>query len=69
MKCPYCAKEMEVGYLQSARPIFWAKKKKKLIFKPTAEDEFEVSEGFLNGCFAEAYVCPACGKVILSVGK
>lgn len=66
MKCPFCAKEMEVGYLQSARPIFWAKEKKKLIFKPTKEGEFEVSEGFLNGCFAEAFVCPTCGKVILS---
>ena len=69
MKCPYCAKKMAIGYLQSARPIFWAKKKKKLIFKPTAEDEFEVSDGFLNGCFAEAYVCPSCGKVILSLEK
>ncbi|MBO5969047.1 MAG: hypothetical protein J6S14_11185 [Clostridia bacterium] len=66
MKCPYCNKEMKKGYVQSARPIIWGLYKKKLLFSATQSTDFTVSNGYWNGCFAEAYHCPKCKKIIIS---
>ena len=66
MKCPYCGKEMEKGYVQSARPVIWSRNKKKLLFTATAADDFTISEGYLNGCFAEAYHCSKCKKIVIA---
>ncbi len=66
MKCPYCGKEMDKGYVQSARPVIWSLKKKVLMFTATKPDDFTISKGYWNGCFAEAYHCPNCKKIIIS---
>ena len=67
MKCPCCDREMQSGYLQSGRPFIWGPKKKRVAFRATREDEFEVSEGFWNGCFAKADYCSECKKILVSV--
>ena len=69
MQCPYCGNEMERGFVQSARPVFWSPEKKKVFFKPSLQEDFEISEGFWNGSFAESHFCRNCKKVILSVEK
>ncbi len=69
MKCPYCGNEMKTGYVQSARPVFWSPEKKKVMFKPSPDDDFYITEGFWNGCFAESHFCKDCGKVIISAQK
>ena len=68
MICPYCGKEMEKGFLQASRCIFFGEKKHKLSFLP-GKDDLEVAQGTANGAFAEAYYCDACGKVIVDVSK
>ena len=66
MKCPYCSEDMRVGYIQSARPIFWGEEKHKLLFSPRGNEEFTISESFWD-CTAEAFYCAQCGKVVIEV--
>ena len=66
MKCPYCNEDMRMGYIQSARPIFWGEEKHKFFFTPRGDEEFEISESFWD-CTAEAFCCVRCGKVIIEV--
>lgn len=67
MKCPYCNEEMKKGYIQSARPIFWAEEKHKMFFKPEGDAEFSLSKGILNGSAGEAYCCQKCKKIIIEI--
>ena len=69
MKCPWCGKEMDKGFVQSARPVIWSPDKKKLFFSATTSDDFTISKGYWNGCFAEAYHCPKCKKVVISTDE
>lgn len=61
MKCPFCDNEMENGYIQSARDIFWGRKKHKLFFM---NDEISIASGW-NGSTKEAYACKVCQKIII----
>jgi len=60
---------MDKGFVQSARPVIWSPDKKKLVFSATTSDDFTISKGYWNGCFAEAYHCPKCKKVIISTDE
>jgi hypothetical protein len=61
--CPFCGVQMEQGYLQSARQIFFSPKKHKVNFRPDA-DEVAVTEDMLsNAC--DALFCPNCHVVIV----
>lgn len=63
--CPYCGNEMHSGFLQSARPIIWAADEKSLTFRASGDNEYQVSHGFWDGCFAETYFCKNCDIFIL----
>jgi hypothetical protein len=54
---------MEQGYIQSARDIFWSKKKHKVFFKAN-EDEIMIANGF-NGSIIKADFCGFCKKIIV----
>ena len=30
MKCPYCGKEMTLGYIQNREGVYWTEKKRKV---------------------------------------
>ena len=68
MKCPYCNKEMSVGYIHNGnQPIQWIPNNKK----PSAF-RFSATDGgvklnnklSLGGYNAEAFYCDACHVVI-----
>ena len=64
-KCPFCDGQMEQGFLQSARQIFFSKKKHKAIFLPR-EEEVPVTEDMLsNSC--DAVFCTNCRVVIVQL--
>lgn len=63
--CPYCGNEMQSGYLQSGKPIIWAAEEKSLVFSASRDNEYTVSHGLLEGCFAETYFCKNCDIFIL----
>ncbi|MGI6766423.1 MAG: PF20097 family protein [Lentihominibacter sp.] len=68
MNCPYCGKEMEEGYLQAARGIFFGKKKHKISFLPGQED-VKVAQDTGMGAFARSYYCGDCEIIITSMGE
>lgn len=62
--CPYCGAEMQLGYLQCGQPIMWSQEE-KLAFVIRSENEYVVSHGLLEGCYAETYFCKNCDIFIL----
>ena len=68
MKCPYCNKEMSVGYIHNGnQPVQWIPNgKKPSIFRFLAADGgVKLSNEFsLNGYNAEAFYCDACHIVV-----
>ena len=69
MLCPYCGEEMGKGLVQSARTIFWSRKKKKLFFIPNESEGDVVIAGGANGSIKEAYLCKTCNKVTVDLTK
>lgn len=68
MKCPYCNKEMSVGYIRNgSQPVQWLPDVKK-----ASAFRFSVADGgkslsnklSLGGYNAEAFYCDACHVVI-----
>lgn len=69
MKCPYCNEEMEKGYLQTARDLYWTQNPKKVFMFANLKDDFLIGETKFQGRLAEANHCPKCKKIILDVEK
>ena len=69
MVCPYCGKEMEHGCVQSARPVLYSPRKKKVFFTASEPEEFYLTDGVWNGSFVGADYCKDCKKVVISLEK
>ncbi len=67
MICPYCNMNMKKGYLQSARPSLWSDKKKDLFFTVDKSYDIKVTKGYWTGCYADAWVCRRCKKMIVDL--
>ena len=68
MKCPYCKKEMELGFIQSPQEISWKKGDKRPLMGRAQFHEGSVilSElSFLKGSAVTAFLCRECKKVII----
>ncbi len=63
MICPYCNKEMEIGYLQTGPRIAWTKKIHKFSLLPK-QDEIMLENNVLKGSNFHAYICKHCKKVL-----
>ena len=68
MECPYCNKEMSVGYIHNGnQPVQWIPNgKKPSTFRFSAADGgVKLSNKLsLNGYNAEAFYCDACHIVV-----
>lgn len=69
MKCPYCSEEMQQGYLQSARDLYWTQKPKKIMMIASGKDDFLIGDTTFAGILAEAEYCPNCKKIIIDTEK
>lgn len=69
MICPYCNREMELGYLQCRDGVYWCEKRRWVAAVPPAGDGTvrlgEPYGVFSGGDAAEAYKCGHCKKIIL----
>lgn len=68
MKCPYCKKEMELGFIQSPQEISWKKGDKKPLMGRAQFHEGSVilsKLSFLKGSAVTAFLCRECKKVII----
>ena len=66
--CPYCGKEMELGYIQSGRGIAWRNKIAHIAaFSTLSRSAVRLSYavGPFDGHVVEAYRCADCKKVII----
>ena len=67
MKCPYCEKEMELGYIQCRDGLHWTSKK---VFAAAlsgfGKDCISLENGAgRNNTVVYAYKCSECKKVII----
>ena len=63
MNCPYCGKEMELGYLMAKPPVLWSPDKDKLLLISDKD-----SEELVGGFFGErkaAFVCKTCRAFLM----
>jgi len=67
MLCPYCGKEMELGYVQSGRGFYWSSKKKGDGLPNVNDGDIKFSKNFLLGTFLDAHICRSCGKLIANL--
>ena len=68
MKCPYCEKEMELGFIQSPQELSWKKGDKRPLLgrAQIREGSVILSElSFLKGSAVTAFLCRECKKVII----
>lgn len=68
MKCPYCGKEMEKGFLKSSHPIHWGEEKALGFVRKDLRLAKVSLEGFFEGYFVESYSCSECKKIVVSFG-
>lgn len=71
MKCPYCEKEMELGYVQCRDGVTWTKNK---FFIAALSSISKGAASLENGAADDssavyAYKCSGCKKVIIDYGK
>ena len=71
MKCPYCQKEMEPGYIQCREGIYWTSKKVLIAaLSSLGKDSFSLENGAgRNNTAVYAYKCGDCEKVIIDYAK
>ena len=71
MKCPYCNKEMELGYIQSRDGVTWTPKKRLIpAFSILRKGSVSLANGAADysGC-VYAYKCGECKKVIIDYSE
>ena len=67
MKCPYCNKEMEDGFLKSVHHISWGKEKGCGYQEGDIPLTKTKIETFFRGNFVKSCFCNDCKKVIISL--
>ena len=66
MKCPYCGKEMELGYIQCRDGVHWTSKKVMVAaLSQLGKDSISLENGTGNKSTVFAYKCGDCKKVII----
>ena len=67
MKCPYCNKEMESGYIQCRDGVTWTPKKQLIAsLSFLGNDSVSLANGATdNSRTVYAYKCDECKKVII----
>ncbi|WP_099469890.1 PF20097 family protein [Konateibacter massiliensis] len=66
MKCPYCSKEMEEGYIPSDRySLKWINKNKKSKW-PLLNEKIKLTS-ILTEPYVEAFHCSECEKIIIDL--
>ena len=63
MKCPYCQRPMEAGYLSSRSPVFWSEEVSGLPV-PTRRGDVLLGGALGLAVRPRAYLCRSCQTVI-----
>ena len=71
MKCPYCEKEMEKGYIQCRDGVTWTPKKQLVsALSILGKDAVSLFNGAAdNSSAVYAYKCSKCKKVLIDYSE
>ena len=71
MNCPYCQKEMALGYIQCRDGLVWTPRRQPVAaLSILGRDSVPLSNGAAdNSRTVYAYRCAACRKVIIDCGE
>lgn len=71
MKCPYCDKEMDLGYIQSRDGVCWSPKKRVFaLLSNFAKECVSLANGAEDSsACVYAYKCAECKIVIIDYSK
>ena len=70
MKCPYCQKEMEQGYIQCRDGVNWTPKKQLVAaLSCFGKGSISLENGAGRNSAVYAYHCSDCEKVIIDYQK
>lgn len=71
MKCPYCDREMELGYIQSRDGVTWTPKKKLVsAFAILGKGSISLANGACDTSGTVfAYKCKECKKVLIDYSE
>jgi len=69
MRCPYCNREMKMGYIKSSHAICWGTEKEPGVVKDDLCLTKPTWRGISKGLFAESYDCEACGILIVPLDQ
>lgn len=72
MKCPYCDKEMQLGYIQCRDGLHWTPKKQKAAaLSGMGKGAIAIGNenGYMANSYATAFHCDDCKTVIIQYGK
>ena len=65
MKCPYCDKEMVLGYIQSSRMLVWDKEKRSGIILPSSNGVgIILTKRFSKTHAIKSYLCKNCNLLL-----
>lgn len=66
MKCPYCNNEMEKGYVQSSKEVYYTTNPTKFPFLAFAKvEDLNLTKGLFAPVTIEAWNCPVCKKLLI----
>lgn len=66
MKCPFCGKETESGYIIGGKGIFWSKNEYKLWLSAKKKEGELKLRGVLDCSGLEGEKCQNCKKIIVN---
>lgn len=73
MKCPYCGKEMSLGYIQCRDGVTWNKTKRLVAAISHLGADLVLADGggIFSGSAVAAHHCQSCKKIIIdySIGN
>ena len=68
MRCPWCGREMELGYLYSKECILWVDRKPGAILGAlSAGKELYVSDEGVTTEYKSCWYCSTCGRLVIQM--
>lgn len=67
MNCPYCNNEMEKGYIQSSKEVYYTTKPTKFALLASAKiEDINLTKGIFAPVTIESFNCPVCKKILIN---
>ena len=65
MKCPYCNNEMECGWIQSNKQVFYTNSETYLPIPIAKKDDIKLTANRISPAKCYAWNCRSCRKIII----